>query len=200
MALQRLSDVFIGIPSYIYNQVTTKVPATVAWLNQMWTGSLSPGINTHIYELYIQPLDLMDALILGGSAALAVGIMLVALPILGKPFIALSVLIGFAFIAGGCAYSRHRVKNKFNAQAVLVLDGIIQKADQISHDQLQLTEIAKERNLLNHDKFKHKKKEIAKLDKHISDFQRDGTSHANFDDIKGAFIEHLKGVRQRFAS
>lgn len=202
MVYQSISTFIRNAPAYsfrAYNQVRTRGARTFNSVNGYISGIWTHKITLRIRELYIRPLNLTDAIIMGSSLAVAITIMTISIATLSKPFQPMSAVVASVCVAGGWYFSRQRIITVFNAEAAGVIQQMILTVTAATRVNLQLNEFATLRVQLDGHKFEHlKKKELRQLDKLTKSFT-DHASARNFEQVKAAYLTHLESLRGQLA-
>lgn len=216
MGFQAVSNFFRQVPHYgaqTFDTVRRGSVATAIWAKTQTTHLVGPQVN-RLHELYIEPLDFKDAIIFSVCGCVALTVMVTGIAILGKAFIAFSVVTACAILIVGALITKSRIESKFNQEAANIIADIIQEirapqglqaaAQPDALEQpISLVEIERLCAVLRsktNGKFEHLKEDLESFDRRLARFHEDiqrPTVHMNPQDTKNTFIAYLDGMRRK---
>ncbi len=206
---QRVSAFIKQTPQYAvraFNHIKAKSIAPFnrvsALLIHIWTEGIKALHAQRIHALYIAPLNISHLIIIGSSLAITASVMVLGIAILGKAFIAASVVGGMASIMIGWTISRHLINSRFKKEAGEIINQMVVIVEGATQNDPRLNEFAQQRILLDEPKFEHLKSSIQELDKHTSEFRRDTlnlNARVGFDPIKNTYLTYLRKLGQTLA-
>jgi hypothetical protein len=161
-------------------------------------------IGKPFYERHIQPLNLIDYLLLSGGLATAILVTIVAVKILTVAVFPLAAAGGTLIVMGAFSLLRHKVRQHFNEMAWENIDQIRRIVHQMETTDPKFSEIIEERAQLMQPKFEYLKEDLKQLDKETNKFRKTAlcvtTTPSVLEDSRQAFIAYLKGLQSKLAS
>jgi hypothetical protein len=203
--IPRISTFIRQVPDFgvrTFNQARTKSTDAFNWISGrisgICTNHVRPLLSHRLNVLYVQPFRVSDAMIIGSCMAIALSIMIIGIPILGKAFIAASVALGLACMIIGWNISRNQIKTQFKVEAAAIIAQMVAIVEGSTQNDPRYVQIADQRILLDNVKFEHLKKKIKDLDKHTDKYEnhtQNLNAEIGFDTIKNRYLTHLRGLQ-----